>query len=516
MQDQNNNLVNPVNTGMKDQSNMYLVNPINTGMQDWTQNNISIIIPAYNCQTTIVQTLASIAMQENIHEIETIIADDDSTFDYAPIAEVFSNIMKIKVVHLKKGGGPGTARQVGFDHSVGKYVMFMDGDDSLIGCDAINILKKVMIDGGHDCVYGQFLEQSEDGSLAVHETHMVWMFGKLYRREFLEHYNIRMNMSHSNEDTGFNCVVKGCTSKIWYIPKPVYTWRFKPNSITRFNNGMYGSESGMCGYLTNMIWQIKELEKRFVNKNYILEQIISIMCVLYHFYVENSQRYPMGVSANEEWIRYYYEQCYKPYEHLIQESDLLRIYSQVAAEQNIAAKGIIPRITFFEFMDKIKSKPYSHDDMHDVGGSVIEIPQTTPEDYPVEVFDYMNNVMIMPEMNTNTNLNRMDGMARILEKDKEQRKEFLEKEILPNVKESDAEAKGIIDNAIPDNVSTAEFNETIGTSNSNTDSEFKTMDDFINNDNIEVNTCIYDGKSQYILTTNKGVFFIPQEDMKQQ
>lgn len=51
------------------------------------------------------------------------------------------------------------------------------------------------------------------------------MFGKLYKRAFLEHYNIRMNMSHSNEDTGFNCVVKGCSNKIWYIPKPVYTWR---------------------------------------------------------------------------------------------------------------------------------------------------------------------------------------------------------------------------------------------------------------------------------------------------
>ena len=192
---------------LDDQSTMYIVNPVNTGMQDWDQTNISIIIPAYNCHNTLPQTLASIMMQENIHEIETIIADDCSDAAYDEIAKLFSNFMKIKIVRLKKGGGPGTARQVGFDHSVGKYVMFMDADDSLISCDSVNILKRVLLEKDQDCVYGQFLEQSETGELMTHEIHMVWMFGKLYKRSFLEHYNIRMNMSHSNEDTGFNCVV---------------------------------------------------------------------------------------------------------------------------------------------------------------------------------------------------------------------------------------------------------------------------------------------------------------------
>ena len=420
---------------LEDQTNMYLVNPVNTGMQDWSQTNISIIIPAYNCHNTIIQTLASIAMQENVHEIETIIADDCSDYPYDDIAKIFSKFMKIKVVRLLKGGGPGTARQVGYDHSIGKYVSFMDADDSLISCDSINILKRVMIEKDQDCVYGQFLEQNENGDLHVHEIHMVWMFGKLYKRSFLEHYNIRMNMSHSNEDTGFNCVVKGCSNKVWYIPKPVYTWRFKPNSITRFNNGMYGSESGMCGYLTNMIWQIKELEKRFVNKNYILHETIAIMCTLYHFYVENQQRYPLGTEANLEWCRYYYEQCYKPYEHLIDEATLNQIFMQVAAGQNIAGKGVIPKITFFDFMKLVKEKPYTHNPMHDVGGSVIEIPQTTPENYPVKVTEYMDNIMEMPKINTNTNLARMDGMQRMLDKDRDQRQVFLEENIIPNVKE---------------------------------------------------------------------------------
>lgn len=73
------------------------------------------------------------------------------------------------------------------------------------------------------------------------------VFGKLYRRSFLERYNIRFTTLLSNEDTSFNCVVKGCTDKIWYIPKDVYIWHFKPNSITRIKNGMYGQDSGYKG-----------------------------------------------------------------------------------------------------------------------------------------------------------------------------------------------------------------------------------------------------------------------------
>lgn len=425
----------------EDQSMAYIVNPVNTNMQDWSQNNISIIIPAYNCHKTLPQALASIMMQENIHEIETIIADDCSDYPYDEIAEAFSKFMKIKIVRLKKGGGPGTARQVGYDNSVGKYVMFMDADDSFISCDSVNILKRVLLEKDQDCVYGQFLEQTESGELIVHEIHMVWMFGKLYKRDFLEHYNIRMNMSHSNEDTGFNCVVKGCTNKIWYIPKPVYTWRMKPNSITRFNNGMYGSESGLCGFLTNMIWQIKELEKRFINKNYILTQIVSIMCTLYNYYIETMQNYPLGTEANMEWCRYYYEQCYKPYENLIDDTILNETYANVAADYNASGKKIIPKITFFDWMKEVKSKPYTHDPMHDVGGSIIEIPQTTPENYPVDITEYMDNLMKLPDVNDNTNMSRMDGMKKILDEDKKEREKFLKENIVPKINEKEKSDK---------------------------------------------------------------------------
>lgn len=160
---------------------------------------VSIILPAYNAHNTIKRTLASICMQENVNEIEVIIADDCSDKPYDHIAQLFAHMVRIKVVRMLKNGGPGAARQVGFDHSVGKYVMWMDADDTLVSADNILTLKNVMIQKEMDCVYGKFLEQNEDGSIFHHEVHMVWVFDKLYRRSFLEKYNIRFNTSLSNE-----------------------------------------------------------------------------------------------------------------------------------------------------------------------------------------------------------------------------------------------------------------------------------------------------------------------------
>ena len=243
------------------------------------------------------------------------------------------------------------------------------------------------------------------------------MFGKLYRRSFLEKWNIRFNTSLSNEDTGFNCLVKGCSERVWFIPKDVYIWHFKANSITRIKQGMYGQDSGYKGYLDNMVWQILELQKRFVNKNYILNEIVSIYCVLYHFHVENMQRYPMNTEISLNWIRGYYKLVMKPYDQYINETLLMQTFARVASEQNIAAKGIIPEITFKEFDKLIRGDiPMVVDPAHEVCGATPagHIPEITSPDWPVEITDYFNDVEGIVAVDSDTNKSRYGGMKRML------------------------------------------------------------------------------------------------------
>jgi hypothetical protein len=106
---------------------------------------------------------------------------------------------------------------------------------------------------------------------------MVWMFAKLYRRNFLDRHLIRFNDTRANEDTGFNTLVQSLTRHIRFIPQCVYMWHWRKDSITREDNGIYATTTGHLGYIENMIWAIGEMCDRKLNKEIIREQGTSIL-----------------------------------------------------------------------------------------------------------------------------------------------------------------------------------------------------------------------------------------------
>lgn len=241
------------------------------------------------------------------------------------------------------------------------------------------------------------------------------MFGKLYRRSFLERYNIRFTTLLSNEDTSFNCVVKGCTDKIWYIPKDVYIWHFKPNSITRIKNGMYGQDSGYKGWSDAMVSQILELQKRFVNRNYILSEIIGNMVTHYVFHEENRFNYPMNTEISLNWCRGYYHNVYEPNEKYITEERFRQIAAPCLAGHNIYAKGIIPSMSLGEFMQEMK-KPVEHLPNEETCGATPAgyIPPLVSPDWPVEIKDYFNGVEPPVVIDSDTNHSRYGGMKKAI------------------------------------------------------------------------------------------------------
>ena len=93
---------------------------------------VSVIVPIYNQEPYLVRTVESLLKQTmNDTDYEIILVDDGST-DSSPMmcdifAETFDNI---KVIH-KENGGLSDARNCGIDHAKGKYLMYLDGDDTL-------------------------------------------------------------------------------------------------------------------------------------------------------------------------------------------------------------------------------------------------------------------------------------------------------------------------------------------------------------------------------------------------
>ncbi|WP_084589437.1 glycosyltransferase family 2 protein [Cobetia amphilecti] len=91
--------------------------------------NISIIIPAYNVEEYIAETLLSI-LNQSLMPYEIIVIDDGSTdFTLKVINELTSHpYLPLKVIS-KKNGGVGEARNIGIKYASGDYIYFLDSDD---------------------------------------------------------------------------------------------------------------------------------------------------------------------------------------------------------------------------------------------------------------------------------------------------------------------------------------------------------------------------------------------------
>lgn len=89
---------------------------------------ISIIVPVFNAQNTLLRCVDSILAQTYM-DLELILVDDGST-DLSPIIcdEYVKKDKRVKVFH-KVNGGPSSARNIGLGQYTGRYLTFVDADD---------------------------------------------------------------------------------------------------------------------------------------------------------------------------------------------------------------------------------------------------------------------------------------------------------------------------------------------------------------------------------------------------
>ena len=85
--------------------------------------SISVVIPAYNAEVYIAETLRSVATQ-TLSPVEVIVVDDGSTDATQEIAEWFG----AKVIQ-QCNQGPAAARNTGATNAVGRWIAFVDADD---------------------------------------------------------------------------------------------------------------------------------------------------------------------------------------------------------------------------------------------------------------------------------------------------------------------------------------------------------------------------------------------------
>jgi glycosyltransferase involved in cell wall biosynthesis len=323
-----------------------------------SEKKIDVIIPAYKAQDTILRTLSSIAMQSIKDQLTVTIVNDVDGIGYKKFVDMFKEHLDIREITLDKNGGPGVARQYGIDNTNSPYFTCIDADDTFAGAFALEtLLMSIQKEPGYHTVIGSFVEQHEGLRFLNHQQDMVWMFGKLYTRAFINKYDIRFNETRANEDNGFNTIIRLVSSeqeKVMFIPDIVYFWHYKEDSITRINNAQYSYDQSFVGYTDNMIYAIQHAKKKKPFNNYIDMWAVQVMAQLYIYYYQTVKRDKRFIEQNYEYCKKYYREIFKKYNLEMGKEQFEPIFAETFAQQSPNMTDFVADKTIYQFIDDLK------------------------------------------------------------------------------------------------------------------------------------------------------------------
>ena len=203
---------------------------------------ITIVIPLFNGEKYISRAIQSSIDQKHVSQI--IIIDDKSTDKSVEVVHKCIETTTEKEILLlsnEHNQGPGFSRNKGIQQATGKYIAFLDADDYYIHQRferSVELLEKTKENDG---VYSPLELKLEEGintfaqedyrlikadgehisfeDMLLRSRGIVSHCGILFRRRFLEQYNIRYADAYWGEDTEmlFNAIQKG---KIVYLDDP--------------------------------------------------------------------------------------------------------------------------------------------------------------------------------------------------------------------------------------------------------------------------------------------------------
>jgi len=113
----------------------------------------SIVIPTYNRGNILPAAVRSVLAQ-SCPDFELIIVDDGSSDDTATVVAGFAD-HRIRYMHQENGGGS-KARNTGIKAAQGKYIAFLDADDTFLPDHLANALP-VLESGNMTCTYTQVI-----------------------------------------------------------------------------------------------------------------------------------------------------------------------------------------------------------------------------------------------------------------------------------------------------------------------------------------------------------------------
>ncbi|MFI1166231.1 CDP-glycerol glycerophosphotransferase family protein [Streptomyces sp. NPDC020801] len=210
--------------------------------------DVSVVVIVYNDEERLPTAVGSV-LEQTLRNVEVIIADDCSTDGSYEVAQALAAAHpgKVRAIRLpENSGGCGEPRNQGVKVARGRYVMFLDSDDTLernacrnmieaadrTGSDLVSgLCVRVHTDSRHDkrILWYPWLYRTTRTFESVAELPDLFVFdtlstNKCYRREFLLDNELTFPRGIHYEDLLFSAQAYLAAERITLIPNTVYFW----------------------------------------------------------------------------------------------------------------------------------------------------------------------------------------------------------------------------------------------------------------------------------------------------
>lgn len=207
---------------------------------------ISIVIPAYNAERTILETVASVQNQ-TFYDFEIIVIDDGSK---DRTLELLHSVVDDRVnIFSYENGGTSVARNRGLSHATGNFIAFLDADD-LWTPDKLELQLAALQkhpEAGVAYSWSRFMDEQGNPSYIVDEKFIEGnVYDQLLLNNFLHNGSsplIRKQAIDSVGEFDPNPACAGCEDWDFYlrlalkwnfvlVPKPQVLYRQSSSSTT--------------------------------------------------------------------------------------------------------------------------------------------------------------------------------------------------------------------------------------------------------------------------------------------
>lgn len=141
-----------------------------------SEPSVSVIIPTYNRANFVLNAIQSV-LDQTFKNVEIIVVDDGSTDDTQHALEPFNKKIRYLVTENK---GASHARNIGMKAASGKYIAFLDSDDSYLSS---KLELQVSFIESHPEIGMTFTEVSATDGKCVFERYHLRSFHAIYDRK---------------------------------------------------------------------------------------------------------------------------------------------------------------------------------------------------------------------------------------------------------------------------------------------------------------------------------------------